>query len=125
MTSEQCFANARLVLENRVMTGALTVVDGRIANIEEGDRRPKGSVDCHGDMLIPGLVELHTDNLERHLEPRPGVKLPHVPAILAHDGELASAGITTVFDALRVGSIHRKDQNYVKYAREVATEILG
>ena len=66
---------------------------------------PPGAEDCDGDLLAPGLVELHTDNLERHLEPRPGVRWPEAPAILAHDAELAGAGITTVFDALRVGSL--------------------
>jgi alpha-D-ribose 1-methylphosphonate 5-triphosphate diphosphatase len=125
MTSELCLANATLVLEDRVMTGALHIVGDKIAGITEGDAIPMGAVDCGGDFIVPGLVELHTDNLERHLEPRPKVKMPHVPAILAHDGELASVGITTVFDALRAGSITRTDESYEKYAREVATEILS
>ena len=125
MTADLCLANACLVLEDRVMTGALHVEGERIVGIEEGDRVPQGAIDCGGDLLLPGLVELHTDNLERHLEPRPSVKLPHVPAILAHDGELASTGITTVFDALRVGSIARDDDTYEQYARSVATEILS
>ncbi len=107
------------------MTGALHIVGDKIAAITEGDDLPVGAVDCDGDMILPGLVEVHTDNLERHLEPRPKVKLPHIPAILAHDGELASAGITTVFDALRAGSITRTDESYEKYARDVATEILS
>ena len=61
-----------------------------------------------GDYVLPGLVELHTDNLERHIEPRPEVDWPHLPALVAHDAELASTGITTVFDALRTGSIHSR-----------------
>lgn len=125
MTSELCLANARLVLEDRVMIGAVHFAGDRIAAIVEGDAVPPGAVDCAGDLVVPGLVELHTDNLERHLEPRPKVKLPHIPAILAHDGELASAGITTVFDALRTGSILKAEASYEKYARAVATEILS
>ena len=107
------------------MTGALHLVGERIAGITEGDGVPSSAVDCGGDLLLPGLVELHTDNLERHLEPRPKVKLPHLSAILAHDGELASTGITTVFDALRVGSISDPKESYGQYARAVATELLG
>ena len=107
------------------MTGAVHFVGERIAAITEGDFVPRGAIDCDGDYLLPGLVELHTDNLERHLEPRPEVKLPHVQAILAHDGELASTGITTVFDALRVGSIVDPNARYDKYARAVASEILA
>lgn len=125
VTSETCLANARLVLEDRVMTGALHIAGGRIAGIVEGDRIPPGAVDCAGDLLLPGLVELHTDNLERHLEPRPKVKMPQTAAILAHDGEIASTGITTVFDALRVGSIADPNESYQRYARPVATEILA
>ena len=75
---------------------------------------------------MPGLIELHTDNLERHLEPRPKVGWPHTAAILAHDAELAGTGITTVFDALRVGSIvSRSKSNYGEYARKLADEIIA
>lgn len=125
MTREMCLSNAQIVLEDRLMTGAIHIVNDRIAEITEGDSVPVGAVDCQGDVLAPGLVELHTDNLERHLEPRPSVHLPHKPAILAHDGELASTGITTVFDALRIGSITTPNDTFRKYAREVATEILA
>lgn len=122
---EQCLANAKLVLSNRVITGALHIAGNRIVGITEGDAIPLGAEDMRGDTLVPGLVELHTDNLERHMEPRPSVELPHSTAILAHDGELASVGITTVFDALRVGAIVTGDDNYKKYARGVASEILA
>ncbi len=117
-------ANARLVLPDRVMTGQIAIVAGQIAAIEEGDRVPGGALDCEGDFVMPGLVELHTDNLERHIEPRPRVNWPHLPALLAHDAELASTGITTVFDALRVGSIRGSRSGYGPYARRLATELL-
>ena len=106
------------------MRGLIQVTDGKIAEISEGDAVPLGAIDCQGDFLIPGLVELHTDNLERHIEPRPSVDWPHLPALLAHDAELASTGITTVFDALRVGSIHTGKAGYGDYARKVADELL-
>jgi alpha-D-ribose 1-methylphosphonate 5-triphosphate diphosphatase len=121
---DMTLANARLVLPDRVMTGALTVDDGMIADISEGDRMPTGAIDCGGDYVLPGLIELHTDNLERHIEPRPRVDWPHLPALVAHDSELASTGITTVFDALRVGSIHNAKARYAPYARQLADELL-
>ena len=124
-TETLCLANARLVLRDEVVSGALTVEAGRIAEIRQGTGVPRGAVDCGGDYVIPGLVELHTDNLERHIEPRPSVDWPHLPAILAHDGELASTGITTVFDALRVGSIHGGKARYDPYARRLADELLA
>ena len=122
---ELVLANARLVLAHEVVRGSLCVRDGRIAAIDQGAATPKGAIDCDGDLLAPGLIELHTDNLERHLEPRPGVHWPAPAAIVAHDAELAGCGITTVFDALRVGSLVAGGRmGYRKYARPLATEIV-
>jgi alpha-D-ribose 1-methylphosphonate 5-triphosphate diphosphatase len=117
-------ANARIVLETETVTGSIAVEDGRIAAVDAGARVPAGAEDCGGDYLAPGLVELHTDNLERHLEPRPGVRWPEAAAILAHDAELAGTGITTVFDALRAGSlVSSAKAGTRRYARPLATEI--
>ncbi len=123
MTQEIVIGNARLVLADRVQTGTLVIRDGRIAEIDSGTSRAM-TVDADGDYLAPGMVELHTDNLERHMQPRPKVDWPHAAAIIAHDGELASVGITTVFDAMRVGSINSGRSRYGRYARPLATELL-
>lgn len=125
MTSNLCLANAQLVLPDRVLTGSVTIEQGTITEIAEGDAIPNGAINCDGDFVLPGLVELHTDNLERHIEPRPEVDWPHLPALIAHDAELASTGITTVFDALRVGSIHSGKGRYIDYARKLADELLA
>ncbi|MEZ5713754.1 MAG: alpha-D-ribose 1-methylphosphonate 5-triphosphate diphosphatase [Paracoccaceae bacterium] len=122
--SDMILANAKIVLEDAVLHGAVTVERGHIAAITPGGAVPQGAVDCAGDLIIPGLIELHTDNLERHIEPRPSVDWPHAAAILAHDGELASVGITTVFDAMRVGSIPSGKGRYIKYARKLASELM-
>lgn len=125
MSDDLCLANAQLVLPDRVLTGFVTIEHGVITEIAEGDRVPNGALDCAGDLVIPGLVELHTDNVERHIEPRPKVDWPHLPALIAHDAELASTGITTVFDAMRVGSIHSGKGHYIDYARKLADELLA
>lgn len=95
--------NARLVLPDRTATGWLAVADGRIVEIGEG-RAPERGLDLSGDHLIPGLVELHTDHLESHYAPRPGVRWHPLGAVLAYDAQIAASGITTVFDSLRAGS---------------------
>jgi alpha-D-ribose 1-methylphosphonate 5-triphosphate diphosphatase len=122
--TETILANATLVLESQVLRGQIRLSDGLVAEISEGGAIPPGAIDCTGDLVMPGLVELHTDNLERHLSPRPKVAWPHLPAIIAHDAELASTGITTVFDALRIGSLTLSKTEYGEYARAVADEIL-
>jgi len=124
-TDGMCLANARLVLTDAVVTGAITIERGVISNISEGTAVPDGAIDCGQDFVTPGLVELHTDNLERHMEPRPEVDWPVFAALIAHDAELASTGITTVFDALWAGSIHTGVAGYGDYARRVADELLA
>ncbi|MFG1331255.1 alpha-D-ribose 1-methylphosphonate 5-triphosphate diphosphatase [Xanthobacter autotrophicus] len=99
--TEQVFANARLVLADEIVTGHLTVRDGRIHAIGTGTA-PQCAVDLEGDFLLPGLVELHTDHVEGHLAPRPKVRWNPLAAVLAHDAQIAASGITTVFDSLRV-----------------------
>jgi len=94
--------NARLVLSDDVIQGSIQVADGRIADVSEGPSTV--GEDMEGDYLLPGLVELHTDHLENHYAPRPKVRWNPVAAVLAHDAQIATSGITTVFDALRVGN---------------------
>lgn len=100
--------NAQLVLPDRVTPGSLVIRNGVIDQIDAGSSNAPGAIDCAGDFLAPGLVELHTDNIERHVLPRPGAQWPLDAAILAHDREIAAAGITTCFDAVCVGEVHPK-----------------
>jgi alpha-D-ribose 1-methylphosphonate 5-triphosphate diphosphatase len=83
------------------------VQDGVIAAVEPRATPSAAALDWSGDVLIPGLVDIHTDSLEKHYQPRPGALWDAYGAALAHDGQCAAAGITTVFDSL---SLHgRKD----------------
>ena len=102
MSRETLFSNARIVLRHEIIHGSLLVRDGEIAAIDPGPSRL--GEDLQGDYLLPGLVELHTDHLEAHYSPRPGVRWDMTAAIQAHDAQIATAGITTVFDCLRMGS---------------------
>jgi alpha-D-ribose 1-methylphosphonate 5-triphosphate diphosphatase len=101
MTHEQIFTECSIVLPDEVVRGSVLVRDGVIADISHGTA--SGGLDLQGDVLMPGCVELHTDHLETHFQPRPKVRWNLAAALQAHDGQIATAGITTVFDALRVG----------------------
>ena len=105
MSVEIVLTNARLVTAERVIDGTLVIRDGLIAEVEEGRSRLPQAQDLNGDHLLPGLIELHTDNLEKHMSPRPGVDWPSASAVLTHDAQIVAAGITTVFDALSIGDI--------------------
>jgi alpha-D-ribose 1-methylphosphonate 5-triphosphate diphosphatase len=100
---ELILTNARVVTPGGAVFGHVVVREGTIAEVGEGATRAAGAVDLDGDLLAPGLVELHSDNIERHLHPRPKVVWPRIPAIMAHDAQIAGAGITTILDAIRIG----------------------
>ncbi|MSO76120.1 MAG: alpha-D-ribose 1-methylphosphonate 5-triphosphate diphosphatase [Alphaproteobacteria bacterium] len=102
MTPETIFANARIVTPDAVIRGGVRVAGAMIAGVDAGRGATTAAIDFEGDYLLPGLVELHTDHLERHFTPRPGVRWPSRVAVLAHDAQLAAAGITTVLDALPI-----------------------
>ena len=122
--SESIFTNARVVLPDEVVDGTVIVRDGRIAEILDGRIAAQPAEDLEGDFLVPGLVELHTDHLESHYHPRPGVAWPAIPAVMAHDAQIAAAGITTVFDALRAGTFEPGDLS-AQHARALSSAIAG
>jgi alpha-D-ribose 1-methylphosphonate 5-triphosphate diphosphatase len=100
--SETIIGNARVVLADRVIEhGWVAIVDGKVAEIGEGNA-PAGSEDAGGDLIMPGLIELHTDHLEAHYVPRPKVYWNPIASVVSYDGQLATSGITTVLDSLRV-----------------------
>ncbi|MGI4976265.1 MAG: alpha-D-ribose 1-methylphosphonate 5-triphosphate diphosphatase [Janthinobacterium lividum] len=103
---------ATLVLADRVAPGTLAFAGGRITEVAPGDGpgpHDADTLDLDGDFLLPGLVDLHTDNLERQVEPRPGARWPSRAAMLAHDAQCAAAGVTTVLDALCLGELDAGD----------------
>ena len=102
MQADLVIKNAKIVLPDSVIEGSLAVEDGEIRAIDLS--HTSGGIDFGGDYLIPGLVELHTDHLENHYHPRPSVYWDAMGALQAHDAQIAGSGITTVFDALRIGS---------------------
>src|SRR5580765_5754855 len=100
--SETAIGNARIVLADRVIVrGWIAFADRRIAEFGEGGA-PRGSEYAGGDLIMPGLIELHTDHLEAHYVPRPKVFWDPIGAVVSYDGQLATSGITTVLDSLRV-----------------------
>src|SRR5580692_4135317 len=121
MSRETVLSNASIVLDDEVRLGSVLIRDGLIADVGSDPRIP--GLDLDGDHLLPGLVELHTDHLERHFTPRPGVQWDPLPAALASDAQLAAAGVTTVLDAVRIGSASNQNDAAAAAARVLADSI--
>src|SRR5277367_674876 len=87
------------------MDGTLVMRGDKIAAVERGRSSAPGAIDLDGDYLIPGVVDVHTDNLERQVLPRSLARWPSRSAMVAHDAQCAAAGVTTILDALCLGDL--------------------
>jgi len=97
--------NARLILEDEVVTGTIAFDESGILSVDRGLSSLPEAIDVAGDYVAPGLVEMHTDNMEKHFMPRPKVFWPNgLAAALVHDAQMAAAGVTTVYDAICAGT---------------------
>ncbi|EPO7771124.1 alpha-D-ribose 1-methylphosphonate 5-triphosphate diphosphatase [Klebsiella aerogenes] len=97
--------NVKLVLEDETINGSLEVQEGRIYAFAESQSRLPGALDGEGGWLLPGLIELHTDNLDKFFTPRPKVDWPAHSAMSSHDALMVASGITTVLDAVAIGDV--------------------
>ncbi len=97
--------NAVLVLPTESVLGTIVLIDDAIAEIQAGRSHVPGAIDLDGDTVIPGAVDVHTDNLERQVQPRSMARWPSRSAMVAHDAQCAAAGVTTVLDALCLGDL--------------------
>ena len=94
--------NAELILEDETCRGTVVFDETGILALDRGGTQLAGAIDCGGDYVAPGLIEMHTDNMEKHFMPRPKVFWDPIAAVVSYDGQLATSGITTVLDSLRV-----------------------
>jgi len=104
MSDDFIITNARIVTRGEIIDGSLHVVGGAIEAVDDSGSNLPAALDFEGDYLLPGLVEMHTDNVEKHFVPRPGIMWPSpMTSLNAHDTQIAGAGITTVLNAVAVG----------------------
>lgn len=105
MNVETILTNAVLVLPDNTLQGTLVLRDDCIVEVQPRRSDAGGALDMDGDYLIPGIVDTHTDNLERQVQPRSLARWPSRSAMVAHDAQCAAAGVTTVLDALCLGDL--------------------
>lgn len=96
--------HARIVLPDGVLADSALLIDnGHIAAIEPDAAavpRTAQVIDLRGQTLLPGLVDLHCDAIEKEAEPRSQVMFPLDFAVAQIDRRNAAAGITTPYHAI-------------------------
>jgi alpha-D-ribose 1-methylphosphonate 5-triphosphate diphosphatase len=95
--------NATLVLPDATAPGAVVIDGDRITDVLPGRSLPEGT-DLHGLFLAPGIIDIHTDYLEKELNPRPDTNFPLELAFHMMDVRAIACGITTVLGAVRVSA---------------------
>ncbi|MFN3482513.1 MAG: alpha-D-ribose 1-methylphosphonate 5-triphosphate diphosphatase, partial [Rhabdaerophilum calidifontis] len=75
--TETVLTNARLILETEIVEGSIVFDEQGIRAVDLGRSALPGAIDAGGDYVAPGLVEMHTDNMEKHFMPRPKVFWPN------------------------------------------------
>lgn len=90
----------QIVLPDGILErGSLRIEEGLIADIVEGPVQG-AAVQGAGLLMIPGLIDMHGDMLERDISPRPGAELPFAMALYELDKRLVATGITTAYAAI-------------------------
>jgi alpha-D-ribose 1-methylphosphonate 5-triphosphate diphosphatase len=120
MTGTLVLKNAKIVMPTEIVEGSVLLRDGLIEAIFSGACSSPEALDMEGDYIIAGLIDVHTDNLERHMLPRNNADWPVMAALIAHDAQLATAGITTVLDSMCVGTAGKGVRNFAKVEEAIA-----
>jgi alpha-D-ribose 1-methylphosphonate 5-triphosphate diphosphatase len=99
----QILTNANIVLPHRTVHGSVIIDGDRIAEINSTHRYAEG-VDLDGQFLIPGVIDIHTDYMEKELNPRPSASFPLAMAFHFMDVRAIACGLTTVLGAARISN---------------------
>jgi alpha-D-ribose 1-methylphosphonate 5-triphosphate diphosphatase len=118
--NETILTNAIIVAKDEAFPGTLVLRNDAIAEVARGHSAAPGAIDLEGDTLMPGVIDVHTDNLERQVQPRVHARWPSRSAMLAHDAQCAAAGVTTVLDALCVGIVGFEQERTQTFREAVA-----
>lgn len=104
--------NGKVVLPERIIEAAIVIVDGRIDALLERNseinnwiiQHPQAiRLDAKNQYILPGLIDIHCDAIEKEVQPRPNTLFPLQMALLEFERKLPIHGITTMYHSLSLG----------------------
>ncbi|OBZ16121.1 alpha-D-ribose 1-methylphosphonate 5-triphosphate diphosphatase [Bacillus sp. FJAT-26390] len=104
--------NGKIVLLDQAVEAAVAVVDGRIDAILEDEAAVENwmrqfpdpnVIDAKQHYVLPGLIDIHCDAIEKEIQPRPNTLFPLDMAMLEFERKLPVHGITTMYHSLSLG----------------------
>ncbi len=106
--SQTLIKGAHIVLPDRVVHGDLLIVGRKIERIiPKKERRVLEEniriIDAGGMYLLPGMIDLHSDAIEKEIEPRPKTHFPIRSSLYELEKKLAASGITTIYHSISMG----------------------
>lgn len=105
-TNKICIYNAQIISPDKVVKGHILIEGNRIAEVAESSF-PR--VKCYSDItmidaescyVMPGMIDLHSDAIEKEIQPRPNTLFPVDMAFYELEKKLAVSGITTMYHSL-------------------------
>ena len=115
--------HASVVFADEVRDDVAVLIEGdTIIAIDPLSSEGAREINLTGRLLMPGMVDLHCDAMEKEVEPRPGVHFPLDFACSQADKRNAAAGITTIYHALSFAN-HELGVRNNAFAGEIARAI--
>lgn len=129
MATVQILSNAKIITPTEHFNGSVVIENNIIIDVVKGKHFSEG-IDLENQWLIPGIVDIHSDYLEKELHPRPSADFPIPFAMHYLDARAVSCGITTLFSAISFSENKEKSRNFdqaielSKAIDEASTDLL-
>ena len=107
----QIFTNAHVITPNQNFLGSVVVENDLIVEVIKNKKFSEG-IDLDGQFLIPGIIDIHSDYLEKEIHPRPSAEFPVPFAMHYLDARAVSCGITSLFSAISFAENKDKSRNF-------------
>lgn len=119
----QTILRSKKVLIDKKFQAADIVIQGSVITAVQDYKSIDIAIDLGERRIVPGFVDLHSDSIEKEIEPRPGARFPLKMAIVELDKKLAMAGITTIYHAVSFNDAQLSKGRGTQDAKELIEKI--